>query len=309
MGYLEFCDLLQCTGKGPPCTGLLDDPEYVLADRRRWPSHICYDTLRWSTEVWARDTKINVYPSDDAIGQWQGAWPLPIGRQALEHDLSTRYCEDRDYLLNLVPFDGEEEALWALRVEKEGAVLDLFGLAHYRTDGEIKVGYDVIWDEADDLHMRVHGHPHRHECEVVALEDGANGHRVAVVHLIAGMTEKVPVDQLKLRRDSVPISMGGLAWVLGGQDLSLVDTASHAKLWWAGLSGQGVRLGRPKGAGGAFPSVKHFERALRQAVRDRRAQGEDVTQEKLADCMSCDLSTLKRWLKKASLSWEDVKDS
>ena len=196
MGYLEFCGLLQCKGKGPPCTGLLDDPMDVLADRSCWPSHICYDVLRWSAETWAIDTKINVVPGEDVVGQWQGAWPLPIGKQALKDHFLTRYFEDQDHLLNLVPFDGEEEALWALRIEKDGAFLDLFGLADYKTDKEIEIGDIVVWDEHDESYMQFYGRPHHHECEVVCFEEhGADNQNIAVVNLLGGMNQRMPVDQ------------------------------------------------------------------------------------------------------------------
>ena len=102
--------------------------------------------MRESTKQWARQVAMLARTEIDAIAveEWSGWWPLPIGRQAVD-----RVCKELDRnslfpgystLLNLVPFEGDEEALWVLRIEKSGAVLDLFGLAAY--------------EEREDLHRK-----------------------------------------------------------------------------------------------------------------------------------------------------------
>lgn len=301
LGYLEFVGDPRCTGKGPPCAGLLDDFATVLEDRGRWPTHLCYDILRWSVETWALGTKLDTGPGG-AVSQWQGAWPLPIGRQALEDELLVRYEEDRDQLWNLVPFDSEEEAIWAVRIEKGTAVLDLFGLAAYQTKVELKEGYTVSWK------ARGGG---EHAGEVVGFETNPQGVKFAIVRVglcdWGGGLVAVPVDQLELARGWAPIQMGNMAYVLRGQDVSLFDLVLNAKRWWAGFSGQSVGSGRPRDSG-AFSSADAFRRALRLAVETLHSQGCNVTREKAAGLLRCDVSTLKRWTRRAGFSsWEEAK--
>ncbi len=70
---------------------------------------------------------------DFALWRWRLDWPLPVGEKAVlraqEEFGSDYYGPGHAALLNLVPFKGEEEALWALRVCRGDTVLDLFGLA------------------------------------------------------------------------------------------------------------------------------------------------------------------------------------
>lgn len=128
-----------CTGEGPPCTELLNNPASVLlGDPTRRPTHVCHDPfLRESTEQWARRAIIRASTEINAIAveEWFGWWPLPIGREAVDRvrsELSLGYLiPGYNTLLNAVPFEGDQEALWALRIERDGAVLDLFGLAAY----------------------------------------------------------------------------------------------------------------------------------------------------------------------------------
>lgn len=110
------------------CTALLDDPAGVLADRRRWPDHICYeDFCRASTELWA----LQQAHIRDACLRWHSYYPLPVGARALE-DLEEPGSGEAALL---APFGGEEKALWALRVEQSRTVLDMFGLADSRRTG------------------------------------------------------------------------------------------------------------------------------------------------------------------------------
>lgn len=82
-----------------------------------------------------------------SVKRWREYWPLPVGVRAVEAMISHSGDQfasgsslDLDYrgpdygaLLNLVPFEGDEEALWALRVETGNSALDLFGLANSGT--------------------------------------------------------------------------------------------------------------------------------------------------------------------------------
>ena len=121
----------------PPCTDLISDTETVLRNKERWPTHLCAaEFMGQSTGRWAEAhpfvvDSVNIY-------RWAAMNPLPIGQQALIN------CQEMDELsewsdvLNVLPFEGYEEAMWALRVEhREGTivqVLDLFGLAEYPTE-------------------------------------------------------------------------------------------------------------------------------------------------------------------------------
>lgn len=87
-----------------------------------------------------------------ALSRWRACWPLPVGLQAVEvlnsdsgsffegdlFELGTSNLNSgttsRDTLVNLVPFEGEEQAIWALRVEGKDSVLELFGLTANQTE-------------------------------------------------------------------------------------------------------------------------------------------------------------------------------
>jgi hypothetical protein len=210
---------------------------------------------------------------------------------------SDAYKEDLGELSNLLPFRGEEEALWALRIEKENATLDLFGLTVYETKVKIAEGYAVTWDGADN-----------YGGEVVGLETD-KGHDVAVVRLIDGTMKRIPVDQLELHHRDAIIRQGDLAYVLRGQDLSLFDVVLRAKRWWASFSGQPIGSGRPRDSG-TFSSADDFRRALRLATEKLRTRGDKVTQEGVAELLHCDISTLKRWVRRAGFSsWGEAKVS
>lgn len=140
-----------CTQEPPHCTDLLNDPAGVLGDKQRWPDHVCFESfLRQSTELWSdsylsgrsitrRPGASSLFVSGDV---WRGWWPLPVGVSAISKaDLEAALARGitskrpaggrRPELANLVPFGGDEEALWALRVNKDKTTLDLFALADY----------------------------------------------------------------------------------------------------------------------------------------------------------------------------------
>ena len=130
--------------KTPPCTDLISDAEAVLRDKERWPTHLCEaEFMSQSTGRWAEAQSFVVDSVN--VHRWAAMYPLPIGRWALmnhpEMDDALKWSE----ALHVLPFDGDEKAMWALRVEHtEGTivhVLDLFGLAEYPT----------VWHQAAEV--------------------------------------------------------------------------------------------------------------------------------------------------------------
>jgi hypothetical protein len=137
--------------KTPPCTDLISDAEAVLRNKERWPTHLCEaEFMSQSTGLWAEAQpfvvdRVNVH-------HWASMYPLPIGRRALME------CQEMDdvlewsEVLHVLPFEGDEAAMWALRVEHgEGTVvynLDLFGLAEYPTEQHQALGVPVAGDLA-----------------------------------------------------------------------------------------------------------------------------------------------------------------
>ena len=137
--------------KTPPCTDLISDAEAVLRDKERWPTHLCEaEFMSQSTGLWAEAQSFVVDSVN--VHRWASMYPLPIGRWALincqEMDDALEWSE----ALHVLPFDGDEAAMWALRVEHtEGTivhVLDLFGLAEYPTEGHQAAGVPVAGDLA-----------------------------------------------------------------------------------------------------------------------------------------------------------------
>jgi len=75
-----------CRGcDGPACDQLLCEPEAVLANRDRWPRHLCAAVLRQSTVTWAKDRALDLFGADlpQEIEDWTRASPLPVGRASM----------------------------------------------------------------------------------------------------------------------------------------------------------------------------------------------------------------------------------
>jgi hypothetical protein len=122
--------------KTPPCTDLISEPIEVLRSRERWPIHFCeYEFTRQSTELWAEAQPFEVDSVN--IHRWAAMYPLPIGRRALMTHPDVRDLSAWAEVLDILPFEEYERAIWALRVEHRGGptvhTLDLFGLADYST--------------------------------------------------------------------------------------------------------------------------------------------------------------------------------
>lgn len=297
----------------PHCTDLLNNPAEVFEDRNRWPLHLCYeDFLRVSTERWAMNFPLyadekGVICSSHPRCKWHPLWPLPIGKGSATREIRAFGFHGREpmhelpELLNLVPFEGYEAAIWALRIERNGSTLDLFGLADYWTDLtglEIEEDYIVAQDEADPFGSRV----------ISVEKDDKGGHVATIEGVVDGAVDRVPTSDLMLHYSEAVIRNGRLAYILRGQDTDLIDLVHAAKRWWVGFSGQPVGRGRPRGVSGAFPSVDDFRHDMRLAMEGVRERGENITQEKVAGLLHCDVSTLKRWIGRAGFSsWEEAK--
>jgi hypothetical protein len=242
----------------PHCTELLKNPAGVLAQRQRWPNHVCYENfLTASTQFWASEKsgmgRLGTL-ENSLLWRWLSWWPLPIGRKSLERahietspNLPARSLQAQDFILasNMMPFEEREEAIWALRVERGSAALDLFGLANYRTE-----------------------------------EGGLNRH-------------------------APTITAGGLAYVLRGQDTSLIDLVHAAKRWWAEFQGLTFR-GRPPGSG-EWQSREYFEAELRRAASEIRSEGSKITQESVAAHLNTSSRLIRHWLFEYNIRWPDIK--
>jgi hypothetical protein len=116
--------------KIPQCTLLLEDPAGVLSDTRLNPLHLCYELLLLeSTYKWAR--QVTTFSGGvSVVSEWRQKYPLPIGKEAVNR--TAPYAPE---VYEAIPFDGDEKALWALRIERGNDELDLFGLAEYGSDG------------------------------------------------------------------------------------------------------------------------------------------------------------------------------
>jgi hypothetical protein len=139
--------------KTPPCTDLISDPGEVLRNRNRLPIHLCVEEfMRQSTELWA---EAHQFEADTVnVHRWASKYPLPIGRRAL---LQIREVDDPSEwseVLNVLPFEGDERAMWALRVEVREDTLDLFGLEDYPSEFHKEFGISVAGDLACVLRGR-----------------------------------------------------------------------------------------------------------------------------------------------------------
>ena len=138
----------------PSCTDSISDPAGVLRNRERWPIHLCdMEFLRQSTESWGQTQAFKADTLNNY--RWASMYPVPIGRRALTENREVDKPSEWSEVLDVLPFEGDEKAMWALRVEIQGSsTFDLFGLADYPTESHKHLGVPV----AGELAYAVRGH-------------------------------------------------------------------------------------------------------------------------------------------------------
>jgi hypothetical protein len=123
----HICASVRTGRRQPPlCTSLLYDPAAMLSARQRWPKHLCYsDFMERSIERWIFQAVPQITPANTL---WAECYPLPIGEAAARRRYTQRgqICDAE--LIGILPFEGAEEAYWALRVATNRSVLDMCGL-------------------------------------------------------------------------------------------------------------------------------------------------------------------------------------
>lgn len=114
----------------PSCRPLLTDPLGVINDPRRWPQHLCYGTLEASLDQWCG----KAFLTTPDVDSWRGsAVGLPIRRQGFLRSIPPgtpkhRFYADPAAIANFLPFAGDEQAAFVLRVPLGGDVITFFGL-------------------------------------------------------------------------------------------------------------------------------------------------------------------------------------
>jgi len=123
--HCHICASFLAGRRAQSCTSLLYDPRETFSQRSRWPNHLCYsDFMQRSIEVWVSQVAGQITP---AIKLWAERYPLPVGEVAARR-VYTGGQPYPDELTGLLPFRGEEEAYWGLRVDENRSVADMFGL-------------------------------------------------------------------------------------------------------------------------------------------------------------------------------------
>jgi hypothetical protein len=115
----------------PPCSPLLDDFAAVLADRERWPHHLCSDTatsvVKWWWHVLASTQPDGRLP---LLSELTISRPMPLGAPGAGRRHGAGISRRRLFgALSELPFDGDERAAFATRVPLADGALDFFGLA------------------------------------------------------------------------------------------------------------------------------------------------------------------------------------
>ena len=137
-----------CPAGATPCTDLLYQPARVLRNRPLWPANLCYDAfLRESTQRWYARTALltgslghlGEGPGTWALERIAETWPLPVGREAINLRAAMFNGDEAAYMasLRMASFEGQEEAMWVIRVTVSGSTLDLFGLADRSADATL----------------------------------------------------------------------------------------------------------------------------------------------------------------------------
>jgi hypothetical protein len=121
-----ICPSFRAGKRRRSCTSLLYEPAETLMQRQRWPDHLCYsEFMERSIDLWVSGAVGKITP---AIRLWAECYPLPIGEAAARRLYIEQGQRYPDGLTGYLPFKGAKEAYWALRVEANRSVLDMFGL-------------------------------------------------------------------------------------------------------------------------------------------------------------------------------------
>jgi hypothetical protein len=94
--------------------------------------------MQRSIEVWVSQVAGQITP---AIKLWAECYPLPVGEVSARRVYTGGGQPYPDELTGLLPFRGEEEAYWGLRVDENRSVADMFGLKDPK--GEAPPGDDT----------------------------------------------------------------------------------------------------------------------------------------------------------------------
>jgi hypothetical protein len=94
--------------------------------------------MQRSIQFWISQAVDGITP---AIKLWAERYPLPIGEESARRLYAERGQSYPDELTGSLPFKGAQEAYWALRVEKNRSVLDMFGLSGPK--GWVLPGHDA----------------------------------------------------------------------------------------------------------------------------------------------------------------------
>jgi hypothetical protein len=93
--------------------------------------------MQRSIEVWVSQTAGQI-TSD--IRLWAEYYPLPVGEAAARRLYARSERRYPDELTGLLPFRGEEEAYWGLRVGGNRSVVDMFGLKGPTSEERLRLG-------------------------------------------------------------------------------------------------------------------------------------------------------------------------
>jgi hypothetical protein len=124
-----------------PCGGLLTDPFGTLLDEKRWPGHFSRDVgtelnARWVRSLQERVRNCGMDCDAEELTR-PDARPLPVGRESLRRRYASRNISSElpTALLPLMPFDGDEYAMFVIFGQFLSVDLTLFFMASHGTGG------------------------------------------------------------------------------------------------------------------------------------------------------------------------------
>jgi hypothetical protein len=107
--------------------------------------------MQRSCEVWVSRV---VSQTTLSVELWAGSYPLPVGKQALKRLYKEHGKSYDDEIISFLPFEGSEEALWALRVANNRSALDMFGLKGWTPPED--AAHDYLWVGSFGYSLRGH---------------------------------------------------------------------------------------------------------------------------------------------------------